>query len=106
MKLAAKVFCIIGITLFIGFSVLGVTALWNVFKATSQLQAECSQSESRVIRQTIEEFMMKGDSAAALTYLKQLKDKKIVLDIAIFNKDGKISGGSTVEPLALESRSE
>lgn len=103
MKLAAKVFCIIGITLFIGFSILGVSALWLGISSTIRLQTLASQNSAEIIKQGVEEFMMKGDPEAAITYVKQLKDKKTVLDIAIFNKDGKLSGGTTIEPLAIET---
>ena len=93
MKLALKVFCIIGITLFLGFSVLGVTSLWLGINSTIRLQTTASREIAATIRQSIEEFMMKGDTEACIRYIEQLKSKKIVLDLALFGKEGKPSGG-------------
>ena len=103
MKLAFKVFCIIGLTLFVGFSVLGITALWLSIDSTMRLQTTSSQEVSTVIRQTVEQFMMKGDSSAVTSYIDQLKGKKAVLDLAVFGKEGKLSGSGVVEPLVLDS---
>jgi len=103
LKLAAKVFCIIGITLFVGFSILGITALWIGINSTIRLQSLGSQNSASIIKNAVEEFMMKGDASAAISYVKLLKEKKIVLDVAIFGKEGKLSGGSAFEPLAIES---
>jgi len=103
-NLALKVFFIIGITLFLGFSVLGVTSLWLVFDSSNHLQTLASKNNAGVIREAVEEFMMKGESKLVDSYIKQLKDKKRVIDIAIFSKDGKpTNGGSTADPLVLES---
>ena len=103
MNLALKVFCIIGITLFLGFSFLGITSLWLVYDSSIRLQTSASQNTANVIRETIEEFMMKGESKAVNSYIEQLKSKKTVLDLAIFGNDGKASGGSSADPLVLES---
>jgi methyl-accepting chemotaxis protein len=103
MNLAMKVFCIIGISLFLGFSVLGITALWLVFDSSSKLQTLSAQSSSGVIKEAINEFMMKGEPKLVTEFIDQLKTKKAVLDLAIFNKEGKSSNGSTsTEPLVLE----
>ena len=101
MKLAFKVFCIIGITLFFGFSVLGITSLWLSITSTINLQTSASREISTLVRQTVDDYMMKGDSAAVTRYIQQLKSKKAVLDLNIYGKEGKLSGGSTVEPLVL-----
>ena len=103
MKLAFKVFCIIGITLFFGFSVLGITSLWLSIDSTMRLQTSASQEIATVIRQTIEGFMVKGDSGAVSGYVQDLKSKKAVLDLAVFGKEGKPTGGSAVEPLVLDA---
>jgi methyl-accepting chemotaxis protein len=104
MNLALKVFCIIGITLTLGFGVLGITSLWLVFNSTTKLQTLAAQDNAKVIRGSVEEFMMGGDTKAVHAFIEQLKTKKTVLDLAIFNKDGKRSGGdAAAEPLVLES---
>jgi len=102
IKLAFKVFCIIGITLFVGFSVLGVTSLWLSIDSSMRLQASSSQELSAVIRETISELMMKGDTAGAASYVQQLKAKKAVLDLTIFGKEGKAGSGAP-DPLVLET---
>jgi methyl-accepting chemotaxis protein len=103
MKLGLKVFCIIGVTLFLGFSVLGITSLWLGIDSTMTLQASSSRQISEVVRQTIDQLMMKGDSAAVNGYVQQLKSKKAVVDLAIFGKEGKAAGASLAEPLVLDS---
>jgi methyl-accepting chemotaxis protein len=104
MNLALKVFCIIGITLFLGFGILGITALWLVFDSSTRLQTIASQNNAGVIREAVEESMMKGESKSVNAYIEQLKAKKAVLDLAIFSNDGKLSGGGAiVDPLVLES---
>ena len=103
MKLAFKVFCIIGITLFFGFSVLGMTSLWLSIDSTMKLQTSASQKLSTVVRQTVDEFMMKGDTAAVSRYVDQLKASKAVLDLTIYGKEGKARGAASAEPLVLDS---
>ena len=103
MKLGLKVFCIIGITLFLGFSILGVTSLWLSIDSTMRMQTSSSLQISTVIRQTIEQLMMKGDSSAAVEYVQHLKSKKAVLDLAVFGREGKVSGAAGSEPLVLEA---
>lgn len=103
MNLSAKVFCIIGITLFAGFSVLGITALWLSINSTLQLQSEASQGNAVLIRQTIEDYMMKNETESVIRYIKDLKEKKAVLDLAIYNKDGKAAGASAPDKQVLDS---
>ncbi|MEI6702847.1 MAG: methyl-accepting chemotaxis protein [Deltaproteobacteria bacterium] len=105
MNLSAKVFCIIGITLFSGFTVLGVTALWMSIGSTLKLQTEASQDVAVLVRQTIEDYMLKSDFESASRYIKELKVKKAVLDLSIYGKDGKMAGGSGSAPdrLVLDS---
>jgi methyl-accepting chemotaxis protein len=104
MKLSLKVFCIIGITLFLGFSVLGITSLWLGLDSSIRLQTLSSQGTAGVIRVAIEEFMMKGDSKLVDNYIKELKAKKTVLDLGIYGNNGKPSvGGGGTDPLVLDS---
>ncbi len=103
MKLAFKIFCIIGVTLFIGFSVLGITSLWLSIDSTMRLQSSAAQGISTVVRQTVEQLMMKGDSSSLAGYVQQLKGKKAVLDLAIYGKEGKLPGGAAAEPLVMDA---
>ncbi len=103
MGLALKVFFIIGITLFVGFTILGTTSLWLVFDSSAKLQTLSAQSNAGVIRESVEGFMMKGEPKLVMEYIDQLKTKKTVLDLAIFNKEGKPTGGTIANPLVLET---
>jgi len=104
MNLALKVFCIIGITLTLGFGILGVTSLWLIFNSNSKLQTLSAQGNAGVIKEAVDELMMGGEPKTVKTFVEQLKTKKTVLDLAIFNKDGKISGsGAGADPMVLES---
>ncbi len=102
MKLAVKVFCIIGITLFIGFSVMGITSLWLGLNSTIHLHESSSHDLASAIRQSIELSMVKNDPDFVRGYVDQLKRKKVVLDLTIFGKEGKTSGSMTVDPIVLE----
>ena len=102
-RLAFKVFCIIGATLFVGFSVLGVTSLWLSIDSTMRLQSLAAQGLSSVIRKTIEEDMMKGDSSAVVGYVRQLKEDKEILDLTLYDKDGRAAGGGSVAPMVLDA---
>ena len=103
MGLAVKVFFIIGITLFVGFTILGTTSLWLVFDSSARLQVLSAKSNAGIIREGIEGFMMKGEPKLVMEFIDQLKTKKTVLDLAIFNNEGKPSGGAVANPLVLET---
>lgn len=103
MNLSIKVFLIIGITLFTGFTVLGVTSIWLSINSTLKIQSEASQEAAAIIRQAVEDYMMKNDQESVNRYINDLKAKKVVLDIIIYGKDGKIVGGSTPDQLVLDS---
>ncbi|WP_239077529.1 methyl-accepting chemotaxis protein [Geobacter sp. SVR] len=104
MKLALKVFCIIGITLFLGFSVMGISSLWLGLKSTIRQYEMSSKALASAIRQSVEDLMMKNETSAIGPYVEQLKHKKIVLELKIFGKEGKPAGGQApADPLVLES---
>ncbi|MEI6209710.1 MAG: methyl-accepting chemotaxis protein [Desulfuromonadales bacterium] len=104
MSLSVKVFCIIGITLFLGFSVMGITSLWLGLDAIIKSHESSNQDLSLSIRGSVEEFMMKNDLDSVKNYTSQMKNKNIVLDLTIYGKEGKPSGGgSNAEPLVLET---
>ena len=92
LSLSVKVFCIIGITLFIGFTVMGVTSLWMGLNATIRLHESSSKELASTIRQSVEESMMKNDFDSANNFIKQLKSKKIVRELDIYSKEGKATG--------------
>ena len=104
MNLSLKVFCIIGITLFLGFSILGTTSLWLSIDSTLRQQKLASQGNSAIIRKTVEEFMLKGEREAVIRYIEQLRHDKIVVDLAIFGENGRQPGSTSApEPAVLDS---
>ena len=104
MSLALKVFCIIGITLFLGFSVLGATSIWLSIDSTFRQQKLSSQGNATIIKKTIEEFMLKGDRDSVVRYIDQLRKDKVVIDLAIFGEDGKQPGGTSApDPAVLDT---
>jgi methyl-accepting chemotaxis protein len=105
MNLSAKVFCIIGLTLFLGFSVMGITSLWLGLNSTIKMHVVASQELASAIRESVEEFMMKNDLDSVGKYVEQLKSKKVVDDLIVFNKEGKQSGkgSASADALVLES---
>ena len=103
-KLALKVFLIIGTTLFVGFSILGITALLMVRDSTMRLQAYAAEASAGIIKQAVQQFMMKGEPALINEFIEQLKKDEGVVALNVFNKDGKITGSSSVaDPQVLES---
>jgi len=104
LNLAAKVFCIIGITLFLGFGVMGVTSLWLGLNATIRLHESSSKSLAAAIRQSVEEAMMRNDVGSVKNFVTQLKNKEIVHDLTLFSKEGKPSGGGTeIDQVVVEA---
>ncbi|MDD5285049.1 MAG: methyl-accepting chemotaxis protein [Desulfuromonadaceae bacterium] len=103
LNLSTKVFLIIGITLFVGFSVLGVTALWMSINSTLKLQSEASQESASIIRQTVEDYMMRNEPESVIRFVQGLKTKKTVLDLSVHGKNGKTAGGSVPDQLVLDS---
>lgn len=104
MNLALKVFCIIGISLLLGFTLLGSVSIWLGIDSTFRQQELSSQVNAAIIRKTVEEFMIKGEREAVISYINQLRRDNIVVDLAIFRGDGKQPGGkSEVNQSVLET---
>ncbi len=103
LKLATKVFSIIGITLFIGFTILGCTALWLSISSTMDLKVSASRELATSVRQSVSEFMVLGNQEAVNKYVKQMKDNKAVIDLGIYKKNGSLSSGGAAEPQVLEA---
>ena len=101
-KLAIKVFCIIGVSLFIGFSILGCAAIWLSFVSTMGLKSASSKEVAFSVNKSIEEFMILGNSQAVNGYIKQMKDSKNIIDLGVYKKNGTLSTGGEPNPLVLE----
>ncbi len=102
-KLATKVLLIISSTLFIGFTILGCTALWLSINSIMDLKVSASRELVASIRQSVNEFMMLGNPEAVNQYVKQMKDNKTVVDLGVYKKSGSLSTGGLPEPLVLEA---
>ena len=103
MKLSAKVFCIIGLSLFLGFSLMGIASLWIGIDTSIQHETHFAQNLAQVIRKGVEELMMKGDNEQVVRYVAELKSSKSVLDLKVFNKEAKSRGAAVADPVVLES---
>ncbi len=103
-KLALKVFLIIGTTLFVGFSILGISALLMVRASTMHLQTDAAKGSAVIIKQAVQQLMMKGEPELINDFVEQLKKDKGVIDLNVFNQGGKITGTSgAADPQVLES---
>ena len=88
-KLMHKILAIIGATLFVGITVVGMLALWLQYQASMDLQVKNSRTMSTVIINEISEFMMKDDSKAVTNLAKVAKDQNFGFDLKIYSMDGK-----------------
>ncbi|WP_298436914.1 methyl-accepting chemotaxis protein [Geobacter sp.] len=100
-RLAFKILGIIGMTLSLGFAVLGAIAIWLEYRALTGLQASSARDLSVIIRRDIEEYMMKGDMEVVTRYIGDVRGKGGVLDLKIFNATGKPSGSTTADAEVL-----
>jgi methyl-accepting chemotaxis protein len=104
LKLALKVFLIIGTTLFVGFSILGISALLMVRASTMHLQTDAAKHSAVLIKQAVQQFMMKGEPELVNDFVEQLKKDKEVVGLNVFNQAGRITGtGGAADPQVLES---
>nr|WP_306534151.1 hypothetical protein [Geobacter sp.] len=97
-RLEFKVLGIIGATLFVGFAILGVTAIWLEYTALMKLQTNNTRGLSTLIVQEIAEYMMAGDMAVIERYVQRVKGKGTVLDLKVFGPGGKPSGSKSAPP--------
>lgn len=88
-KLAVKVLAILGMTLTIGFATMGAIAIWLQFNSTMDLQVKNARNVAAIIIRDIDEYMMKGDSKEVYRYIEEAKQKKFLLDLKIFDVEGK-----------------
>ena len=96
-KLIYKVLGIIAATMCVGFASLGIIAIWIEYHATMNLQANNSRTQAAVIVKNISDSMMRGDVREIEEYVKDLKDKRYVRDLTVFNTEGKRSNSASTE---------
>jgi len=95
-KLMHKILAIIGFTLLVGITIVGLLALWLQYQASMDLQEKNSRTMSAVIINEIGEFMMKDDSKSVAKLAQVAKEQKFGFDLAIFNSEGKQSSALDV----------
>ncbi|MHC1697989.1 MAG: methyl-accepting chemotaxis protein [Geobacteraceae bacterium] len=105
-KLAVKVLAILGMTLTTGFVTMGAIAIWLQINSTMELQLKNARNVAAIIIRDIDEYMMKGDSKEVYRYIEEAKQKKFLLDLKIFNVEGKeqdVAGTGAVNNTVLEA---
>jgi methyl-accepting chemotaxis protein len=100
-KVMHKILAIIGITLFVGLSVVGVLAIWLQYQASMDLQQKNSRIMSRVLINEICEFMVKGDSKAVVNLAKVAREQ-FGFNLKIYNNDGKEDSATAANPEVLK----
>jgi methyl-accepting chemotaxis protein len=93
-KLTRKILFIIGVTLFVGFAGLGSLSIYLEYSATIDLQKKNARQLAAAVSHDISGQMMKGDMKALGTYMQEMRTKDGIVDIRIFNTDGKESGNA------------
>ncbi|HJV35259.1 methyl-accepting chemotaxis protein [Geomonas sp.] len=101
-KVMHKILAIIGITLFVGLSVVGVLAIWLQYQASMDLQQKNSRIMSKVLVNEICEFMVKGDSKAVVNLAKVAKEQ-FGFNLKIYNNDGKDDSSAAANPEVLKA---
>ena len=86
--LLRKVIGIISVTLFAGFTAMGLLTLWLEYQATMELQINNSRNLASIVTKNISDAMMKGESNEINAYVKDMKVKQFVSDLKVFTVDG------------------
>jgi methyl-accepting chemotaxis protein len=104
-KLMHKILAIIGGTLFIGLTIVGLLAIGLQYQANMDLQMKNSRTMSAVIINEIVEFMVRDDSKAVLNLAKVAKEQKFGFDLKVYNPEGKesSSSGAAANPEVLKA---
>ncbi len=101
-----KVLGIIGVSLTIGFIILGTLAIWLQSGSTMNLQLKNTRNFAAVIVQNIKEYMMKGDSREVNRYIAQVKQNTFLKGLGVYNAQGKepdAGGAGAANPLVLDA---
>ncbi|BDV41712.1 methyl-accepting chemotaxis protein [Geotalea uraniireducens] len=104
-KLAIKVLGIIGITLFLGFALLGGVSIWLEHSALLGLETRNTRDLATIIERDIGDVMMKGEMSEVARYIGDRRGKGGILDLRTFNAEGKSAADNngSAEPAALEA---
>ncbi len=95
-SLTRKIIMIIGLTLFTGFTGLGVLSLYLEYASMIELQKKNARQLALTLAHDITNQMMKGDMKELDRYVEELKSRVGIPAIRLFNADGKERGSGTV----------
>jgi methyl-accepting chemotaxis protein len=93
-KLTRKILTIIGGILCIGFAGLGVLSIYLEWSATMDLEKGNARQIAATVSHDILDLMSYGDMKNFGSNVKDIKAKGGILDVRIFNADGREWGGS------------
>ena len=104
-KLIYKVLGIIAVTMFVGFAAMGIITIWLEYRATMDLQTHNSRNLSAIIIMSIKDSMVRGEARDVEAYIREVKEKRFVRDLKIFNAEGKEANAaaSAVNPEILQA---
>ncbi|KAB0666291.1 methyl-accepting chemotaxis protein [Oryzomonas japonica] len=90
-KLAFKVLVILGISLGCGLAAMMAISIWQQTTSTMTLQLKNTRNLAAIFIRDIDDYMMKGDSKEVNKYIRENKEKKLFLDLKIYDEHGKES---------------
>ncbi|GFE60465.1 methyl-accepting chemotaxis protein [Geobacter sp. AOG2] len=88
-KLAFKVLVILGISLGCGLAAMMVISIWQQTNSTMKLQLKNTRNLAAIFIRDIDDYMMKGDSKEVNKYIREAKERKLFLDLKIYDEHGK-----------------
>ena len=91
-SLPLKILGIISCTLFAGFSILGLITLWLSMDSSQNQQTRSSHDSATIVKQVVDDYMMRADKEGLTRYISQLKGMANVIDLRIYDKEGKQLG--------------
>ncbi|GFE59909.1 methyl-accepting chemotaxis protein [Geobacter sp. AOG2] len=91
-RLVRKVLAIISLILCIGFAGMGLLTIYLQYNSTIDLQAEAARQLTVTITRDVFSLMMRGDLKEYDAYVSDIKNKGGVLDIRLFDAEGKERG--------------
>ncbi|HTP64051.1 MAG TPA: methyl-accepting chemotaxis protein [Geobacteraceae bacterium] len=97
IKLIYKVLGIISVTMFAGFAAMGLLALWIEYRSTMDLQVNNSHNLAAVITRSFTDAMMRGEAREVDTYIREIKEKRFVHDLKVFDVEGKEANSAAPE---------
>lgn len=95
-KLTRKILLIIASTLFVGFAGMGILTIYLEYTSTISLHKKNSLQLAQTVTHDLLNQMMKGDMKEFGAYISDIKTKGSIVDIKLYDGNGKEYGGSSV----------